>query len=219
MPYALIQRRSARSPTCSARTRLIALSMLPTSEWRRASAAWQPNGDLFGWRGLSFLTTAARRPGCVRARHAWLSPHERVAHALAGRVRPISYVRIRGPPAARLCAVNVTELAPSTRYGDCRAQYMFVFFIGQALGPVVYGFDLRSAGITPALLAGALVLSIVPSLDERSLVAPTVGRDALVRHPDVFWQPSRMPKHVYRYAAARVPVTANTKPFRLDQFE
>jgi len=43
----------------SARTRLIALSMLPTSEWRRASAAWQPNGDLFGWRGLSFLTTAA----------------------------------------------------------------------------------------------------------------------------------------------------------------
>ena len=59
LPYALIQRRSARSPTCSARTRLIALSMLPTSEWRRASAAWQPNGDLFGWRGLSFLTTAA----------------------------------------------------------------------------------------------------------------------------------------------------------------
>jgi len=43
----------------SARTRLIALSMLPTSEWRRAPAAWQPNGDLFGWRGLSFLTTAA----------------------------------------------------------------------------------------------------------------------------------------------------------------
>jgi hypothetical protein len=123
------------------------------------------------------------------------------------------------PPAARLCAVNVTELAPSTRYGDCRAQHTFVFFIGQALGPVVYGFDLRSAGITPALLAGALVLSIVPSLDERSLVAPTVGRDALVRHPDVLRQPSRMPKHVYRYAAARVPVTANTKPFRLDQFE
>ena len=63
----------------------------------------------------------------------------------------------------------MTELAPSTRYGDCRAQHTFVFFIGQALGPVVYGFDLRSAGITPALLAGALVLSIVPSLDERSL--------------------------------------------------
>jgi len=114
-----------------------------------------------------FLNDRRRRPGCVRARHAWLSPHERVAHALAGRVRPISYVRIRGPPAARLCAVNVTELAPSTRYGDCRAQHTFVFFIGQTLGPVVYGFDLRSAGITPALLAGALVLSIVPSLDER----------------------------------------------------
>jgi len=166
-----------------------------------------------------FLNDRRRRPGCARARHTWLSLHERVAHVLAGRVRPISYVRIRGPPAARLCAVNVTELAPSTRYGDCRAQHTFVFFIGQALGPVVYGFDLRSAGITPALLAGALVLSIVPSLDERSLVAPTVGRDALVRHPDVLWQPSRMPKHVYRYAAARVPVTANTKPFRLDQFE
>ena len=60
-----------------------------------------------------FLNDRRRRPGCVRARHAWLSPHERVAHALAGRVRPISYVRIRGPPAARLCAVNVTELAPA----------------------------------------------------------------------------------------------------------
>ena len=120
--------------------------------------------------------------------------------------------------------IDVTELARSTYYGDCRTQQTFIFFIGQAFGPVVYRFDLMSAGITPALLAGTLVLSItnwicVPSLDERSLVAPTVGRDALVRHPDVLWQPSRTPKHVYRHAAARVPVTANTKPFRLDQFE
>jgi len=52
--------------------------------------------------------------------------------------------------------IDVTELARSTYYGDCRTQHTFVFFIGQAFGPVVYRFDLRGAGITPALLAGTL---------------------------------------------------------------
>jgi predicted MFS family arabinose efflux permease len=54
--------------------------------------------------------------------------------------------------------VNVTELAPTAR-GSAMAGHSFFFFIGQALGPVVYGLGLRSVGIGPVLLLGALVLT------------------------------------------------------------
>jgi predicted MFS family arabinose efflux permease len=54
--------------------------------------------------------------------------------------------------------VHVTELAPSAR-GSAMAGHSFFFFVGQALGPVLYGLGLRSIGIVPVLLFGALVLT------------------------------------------------------------
>jgi len=54
--------------------------------------------------------------------------------------------------------VHVTELAPSAR-GSAMAAHSFFFFVGQALGPVLYGLGLRSIGIGPVLLFGALVLT------------------------------------------------------------
>ena len=166
MPYALIQRRSARSPTC------------------------QPE------RGSS-------RSACYRPR----SGDERLPPGNQW-----------SPPAARLCAVNVTELAPahatpiaghSTRSSSSSARRSAQSSMASTLG--VRGSRRRFLPVRSFCRSCRAWTS--------ALVAPTVGRDALVRHPDVLWQPSRMPKHVYRYAAARVPVTANTKPFRLDQFE
>ncbi|MGB6349873.1 MAG: MFS transporter [Pseudolabrys sp.] len=55
--------------------------------------------------------------------------------------------------------VYVTELAPSAR-GSATAGHSFFFFLGQAVGPVVYGIGLASVGFTPVLLAGAAVLTI-----------------------------------------------------------
>jgi predicted MFS family arabinose efflux permease len=55
--------------------------------------------------------------------------------------------------------VHVTELAPAAR-GSAMAGHSFFFFVGQALGPVLYGLGLSSGiGIIPVLLLGALALT------------------------------------------------------------
>jgi len=55
--------------------------------------------------------------------------------------------------------IYVTELAPGAR-ASATAGHSFFFFIGQALGPVVYGLGLSSGiGIIPVLLLGAVVLT------------------------------------------------------------
>ena len=53
--------------------------------------------------------------------------------------------------------VYVTELAPAAR-GSAVAAHSFFFFLGQAIGPVVYGLGFGSVGIVPVLLTGALIL-------------------------------------------------------------
>jgi predicted MFS family arabinose efflux permease len=52
----------------------------------------------------------------------------------------------------------VTELAPGAR-GSATAAHSFFFFVGQALGPIVYGLGLHSVGITAVLLLGAVMLT------------------------------------------------------------
>lgn len=54
--------------------------------------------------------------------------------------------------------VYVTELAPSAR-GSATAAHSFFFFLGQAIGPVVYGAGMTRGGIGPVLIAGALALA------------------------------------------------------------
>ena len=54
--------------------------------------------------------------------------------------------------------VYVTELAPNAR-ATATAGHSAFFFTGQALGPVIYGIGLRSIGITPVLLFGAVMLT------------------------------------------------------------
>lgn len=53
--------------------------------------------------------------------------------------------------------VYVTELAPGSRATATSGHTAF-FFLGQAIGPVVYGIGLSSVGIIPVLLCGAVVL-------------------------------------------------------------
>lgn len=55
--------------------------------------------------------------------------------------------------------VYVTELAPSAR-GSATAGHSMFFFLGQAVGPVVYGAGLTSVGITPVLVVGAAALAV-----------------------------------------------------------
>ena len=53
--------------------------------------------------------------------------------------------------------IYASELAPAAR-GSAMALHSFFFFLGQAVGPVVYGIGLATIGITPVLLFGAAVL-------------------------------------------------------------
>ena len=85
--------------------------------------------------------------------------------------------------------VYVTELAPAAR-GSAMAVHSSFFFLGQAIGPVVYGVGLSSGiGITPVLLLGAVVLTAtgwicaLAAAAIHDLAAPAIGRDALVGHP------------------------------------
>jgi MFS transporter, DHA1 family, inner membrane transport protein len=55
--------------------------------------------------------------------------------------------------------VYVTELAPSAR-GSATAGHSAFFFIGQAVGPVVYGLGMTEIGMTTVLLTGTVVLSL-----------------------------------------------------------
>ena len=55
--------------------------------------------------------------------------------------------------------VYVTELAPAAR-GSAMAGHSAFFFLGQAMGPVVYGLGISSGiGIVPVQLLGAVVLT------------------------------------------------------------
>ncbi|HZH84082.1 MAG TPA: MFS transporter [Phototrophicaceae bacterium] len=54
--------------------------------------------------------------------------------------------------------VYVTELAPGAR-GSATAAHSFFFFLGQAIGPVIYGAGLIHGGIEPVLLVGAFALA------------------------------------------------------------
>jgi predicted MFS family arabinose efflux permease len=56
--------------------------------------------------------------------------------------------------------IYASELAPAAR-GSSMALHSFFFFLGQAVGPIVYGLGMRTIGITPVLLLGAAVLTSV----------------------------------------------------------
>jgi predicted MFS family arabinose efflux permease len=72
--------------------------------------------------------------------------------------------------------VYVTELAPSAR-GSSTAGHSAFFFLGQAIGPIVYGIGITNVGITPVLIFGALVLAITGWVCAQNLrhVAPRHG--------------------------------------------
>ena len=70
--------------------------------------------------------------------------------------------------------VYVTELAPAAR-GSATAAHSFFFFLGQAVGPVVYGIGLHSMGIIPVLLTGSLVLATTGWLCALRMQRPTLS--------------------------------------------
>lgn len=53
--------------------------------------------------------------------------------------------------------IYASELAPAAR-GSAMALHSFFFFLGQAVGPIVYGIGLASIGIRPVMVFGAFVL-------------------------------------------------------------
>ena len=55
---------------------------------------------------------------------------------------------------------EVTELLPSAR-ASCFALHAFSFYLGQSVGPVLYGQSLSRFGLQPSVLAGGAVLIAV----------------------------------------------------------
>jgi predicted MFS family arabinose efflux permease len=53
--------------------------------------------------------------------------------------------------------IYASELAPAAR-GSSMALHSFFFFLGQAVGPIVYGIGLSTIGLNPVLLFGSVVL-------------------------------------------------------------
>ena len=53
--------------------------------------------------------------------------------------------------------VHVTDLSQTAR-GAAASLHSSSFYLGQAIGPVVYGFGFAHGGIEPTILFGALVI-------------------------------------------------------------
>ena len=66
---------------------------------------------------------------------------------------------------------EVTELAPSARASSF-SLHAFSFFMGQALGPVVYGIALPTVGTTISVAGGAAILAIAGVMASRLLGPP-----------------------------------------------
>jgi MFS transporter, DHA1 family, inner membrane transport protein len=68
--------------------------------------------------------------------------------------------------------IYASELAPSAR-GSSMALHSFFFFLGQAIGPIVYGAGLSTIGLNPVLWVGAAVLVAVGFICARWLRRPS----------------------------------------------
>jgi len=64
--------------------------------------------------------------------------------------------------------VHVTDLSQTAR-GAAASLHSSSFYLGQAVGPVVYGFGFSHAGVAPSLLLGAAVLMTVGVVCSRLL--------------------------------------------------
>ncbi|HET9716391.1 MAG TPA: MFS transporter [Pseudolabrys sp.] len=71
--------------------------------------------------------------------------------------------------------VYATELAPAAR-GSAAAGHSMFFFLGQAVGPVIYGIGLTSVGIAPVLLVGAASLAVTGAICASRLTQSAVAR-------------------------------------------
>ena len=67
--------------------------------------------------------------------------------------------------------VHVTELSPTAR-GAATSLHSSTFYLGQALGPVYYGFTFSHNEVAPSLMAGALVVVAVGMVCARLLRHP-----------------------------------------------
>ena len=110
---------------------------------------------------------------------------DRAAAAVAATSSPISWCSASASTCCTAASRSMSrELAPKAR-ASATAGHSTFFFLGQALGPVVYGLGLsQGIGIVPVLLTGSVALIATGwvcalRLAPR-LAAPAIGRDALV---------------------------------------
>ena len=70
--------------------------------------------------------------------------------------------------------VHVTELSPTAR-GAAASLHSSTFYLGQALGPIYYGFTFKHGEVRLSLAAGALVVFAVGLICAKLLRHPSGG--------------------------------------------
>ena len=121
---------------------------------------------------------------------------------------------------------EATELAPEVR-GSAVALHAFFFFIGQAVGPFStagLASDRRRRGDGACRRRrlhrrdGREPASQPCRCDDRTRrSASAIRGNALVRQPEAGRRRFRLPENIDRNAAARIPVTADAEPSRLEE--
>jgi predicted MFS family arabinose efflux permease len=71
---------------------------------------------------------------------------------------------------------EVTELAPTAR-ASAFSLHAFSFFLGQAIGPIVYGAALPALGATISFAGGAVILAVT-GMAAGKLLGPPLSRSA-----------------------------------------
>jgi DHA1 family inner membrane transport protein len=73
--------------------------------------------------------------------------------------------------------VQMTELAPDAR-GTAVSMHSFSYFLGQAVGPVLYGAGLAVVGVAPTLVICAVIIAATGPIIARLLLAPAPAKSA-----------------------------------------
>ena len=68
--------------------------------------------------------------------------------------------------------VHVTDLSQTAR-GAAASLHSSLFYLGQAVGPVVYGYGFAHGGLEPSIFVGAAVVLTVGLVCSRLLRHPT----------------------------------------------
>jgi predicted MFS family arabinose efflux permease len=115
--------------------------------------------ELIGERAVMFGGACCAAVAMVANAFGGWWPYELAAFVVLG----LGFYSLHGS-----IQVYMTELAPEAR-GSAASLHSSSFFLGQAIGPIVYGFGIAQVGATATLLIAAVMILLVGAMAVRLL--------------------------------------------------